>query len=238
MSDKKILYLLLFLCSTLSYSQTATEVIEAMGKVYGASTPLQYKSNYVLYKDFDSQKAEQIYNGAFYKNSQNEIYMKIGETEILNSKTVNLKISHAEKAIAIADPIRVYFGNFDIKPLLEYCIIDPIKDHKSYWEITLLTLPYAGLPYSKIVIQVSKSYFLQKSTFYYSTAVNFSTDYRAPKVHYPRLEITNTDFSQKAPTPSLFKSQSYFTLSQKKQPILAARLKGYELMEQRNSSNN
>jgi len=234
---KSLLCISFLAASTLGYAQTVNDVLQRMGKQYSTAESFQYNSNYVLYKTADSKKPEQAYKGFFYKNPQNEIYMKIDQTEILNSKSINLKISHSEKAIQIADPLKNYFGNFDIKPLLDLCKIESFKDFKVYWEITLTAKNYSNLPYSKIIIQISKKYFLQKSIFYYNTAVNFSKDYRAPKSYLPRLEVTNTNFNRKAVNPSLFTTKYYFTASGQNKYVPAERLKNYEIIDLRNISN-
>ncbi|KIA97334.1 hypothetical protein OA93_15535 [Flavobacterium sp. KMS] len=192
--------------------------------------PLQYKTSYALYKDSDSKKIEESYNGIFYKNELNEVYMKIGDSEILNSKKVFLKINHSEKAIQILSPVSNYLGDFDMKPLLDLCTIEKFLDYKSYWEITMVAKPYSSLPYSKIVVQITKNYFIQKQIFYYNTAVNFSKDYRRPDSHYPRLEVTNTNYSRNPVSASFFNSGTYFTKSDKKQIILSERLKKYEII--------
>lgn len=223
---------MLFTCC-LAHTQTVNEVFQRLAKQYSLAQPLQYKSNYSLYKDFNSKKVEQSYKGIYYKNERNEIYTKIGDTEILNSKAVHLKISNEEKAIEISAPVSNYAGDFDMKPLLDLCKIEKFTDFKSYWEITLLTKTYSSLPYSKIVIQVTKNYFLQKQIFYYNSAVNFSTDYRKPDPHYPRLEIVNTNFNRSPVNASIFSTKTYFTTSAKKQIILAERLKKYEIIDQR-----
>lgn len=208
-----------------------------MGKEYSSAKPLQYNSSYALYKTADSKKVEQAYKGVFNKNESNEVYMKIDQTEILNSKTINLKISHSEKAIQIADPLKNYMGSFDIKPLFELCKIESFKDLKTYWEITLTAKNYSSLPYSKIILQVSKSISYKKSTFYYSTAVNFSKDYRAPKPYHPRLEVINTNFNRRAVNSSLFATKTYFTVLAKNKSVPVERLKNYEVIDQRTISN-
>jgi len=228
---------LLFYCC-FGYSQTVSTVFKKLGEQYSVAKPLQYQSKYVLYKDFDSKKIEESYKGSFYKNSQNEIYMKIGDTEILNSKSVNLKISHPEKAIEISNPVPTYYGDFDMKPLLELCKIEKFIDYKSYWEITLTVKPFSSLPYSKIIVMVSKTYFLQKQVFYYNTATNFSQDFRKPDVHYPRLEIVYANYNRNAVNASIFKNSTYFTASGKDGIVLSPRLKNYEIVDQRNNSNN
>jgi hypothetical protein len=238
MFGKKIICVWLIFHCYFGNAQTVSAVFKKLGEQYAVAKPLQYESKYILYKDFDSKKIAESYNGVFYKNSQNEIYMKIGETEILNSKSVNLKISHPEKAIEISNSAPTYFGDFDMKPLLELCKIEKFVDYKSYWEITMTAKPFSSLPYSRIVVRVSKTYFLQKQVFYYNTATNFSQDFRKPDVHYPRLEVIYANYNRKAVNASVFKNDTYFTTSGKDGIVLSQRLKKYEIVDQRNNSNN
>lgn len=234
---KKIIYVWVLFNCCLAHTQTVNQVFQKLAKQYSDANPLQYKSSYTLYKDFDSKKIEESYKGIFYKNADNESYSKIGDTEILNSKTVFLKISNAEKAVEISNPAPGYTGDFDMKPLLDICKIEKFVDYKSYWEITMVAKTLSSLPYSKIVVQVTKSYFLQKQTFYYNTALNFSKDYRSPDPHYPRLEIINTNFNRNPVNASVFNTKIYFTTLTKKQVVLVERLKKYEIIDQRVISN-
>lgn len=230
---KKIIIVWALFNTCLAYTQTVKEVFQNFNKQYSSSQPLQYKSSYTLYKDFDAAKAEQSYKGIFYKNAKSEVYTKIGNTETLNSKTVYLKINHDEKAIEISNPVAASFGDFDIKSLLDLCKIEKFVAYKNYWEITLQAKPYSGLSYSKIIVQISKDYFLQKQIFYYNTAINFSQDYRKPDPHYPRLEITNTNYNRDPVNAAIFASNTYFSISDKKQIILSESLKKYEVIDQR-----
>lgn len=235
---KKIFCVCLLFHCCFGNAQKVSDVFKKLGQQYSVAKPLQYQSKYILYKDFDSKKIEESYSGVFYKNSQNEVYMKIGDTEILNSKTVNLKISHSEKAIAISNPVPSYFGDFDMKPLLDLCKVDEFVDYKLYWEITMSMKPFSSLPYSKIIVRVSKTYLLLKQVFYYNTATNFSKDFRKPDVHYPRLEVVYTNYKRNAISPTIFNSSTYFTTPSKNTIVLAKRLKKYEIVDQRNNSNN
>jgi hypothetical protein len=237
MFNKSLLFISFLALSAIGHGQTVSEVLQRMGKQYSSAQPFQYNSNYTLYKTAESKKAEETYKGFFCKNSQNEIYMKINQTEILNSKSINIQVSHPEKAIQIAEPIPHYFGNFDINTLLDMCKIETFKDFKTYWEITLITKNYSTLPYSKIIVQITKKYFLQKSIFYYSTAVNFSKDYRAPKTFLPRLEVSNSNFNRNPVNTALFSISTYLNLLSKNKYSAATRLKNYEIIDQRNTSN-
>ncbi|MNK72549.1 hypothetical protein D3C87_920290 [compost metagenome] len=115
--------------------------------------------------------------------------------------------------------------------------IEKCTDMKSFWEITLKTNSFTGLPYSKIIVRVSKTYFIQKQVFYYSAPSNFSKDYRKPDSHYPRLEVTYSNFNRNPVTASVFNTQSYFTSSGGK-IVLSQQLKKYEIVDQRNVANN
>lgn len=234
---KKIIIVWVLFNNCLGHTQTVSEVFQKFTKQYTNTLPLQYKSTYTLYKDFDSKKAEQTYKGVFYKNAKNEVFTKIGNTETLNSKTVNLKINHDEKAMEISNPIAISFGDFDIKPLLDLCKIEKFVDYKTYWEITMEAKAYSSLPYSKIIVQITKEYFLQKQTFYYNTAINFSKDYRKPDPHYPRLEIINTNYNRNPVNAAIFSSNTYFSTSDKKQIILSEALKKYDVTDQRTITN-
>ena len=214
-----------------AYTQSVSEVFRKVADQYGNNKPLQYKSSYTLYKDFDSKKIEESYSGIFYKNEGNEIYTKIGDTEIINLKAAFLKVSHPEKTVEILNPMQNYSGNFDIKPLLDLCKIEKFLEYKSYWEITMITKQYSSLPYSKIIVQVSKDYFLHKQIFYYNTAVNFSKDYRSPDSHYPRLEVTHSNYNRNPAAASVFNSKTYFIVSEKKKIILSERFKNYEIID-------
>jgi hypothetical protein len=235
---KRIIVVSVLLTCCFGYSQTVKEIFQNMGKQYTVAKPLQYKTRYILYKDFDSKKMEESYNGVFYKNDQNDMYTKIGNTEILNTKKVNLKISHPEKMIEISDPLPNYVGDFDMKPLLDLCKIEKCIAFKAYWEVTLTTKQFSSLPYSKIVVRISKNYFMQKQVFYYNTATDFSKDYHKPELHYPRLEVSYSDFSRNIISPSVFNSNTYFTTSGKKSVVLSQKLKNYGIVDQRNVANN
>jgi hypothetical protein len=163
--------------------------------------------------------------------------MKIDQTEIVNSKLFNIKVSHGEKEVVLGDPVSNYSGEFDISQLLELCTISSFKDYKTHWEITLLSKKFSSLPYSKIVLAISKDYFLKKQIYYYNTGINFAKDYRKSDVHYPRLEITNTDFNRKPINESLFKTAAYFSRFGKT-VALSQKLKKYTMTDKRSLQTN
>lgn len=234
---KKIIFVWILFNNCLAHTQTITEVLQKISNQYSTAQPLQYRCNYVLYKDFETKKVEESYKGFFCKNAKNEVYMKIGNTETINAKTVFLKINHDERIIEISDPIAGTLGDFDMKKLLNLCTVEKFVAYKSYWEIILEAKPYSGLSYSKITVQISKDYFLQKQTFYYNTAINFSKDYRSRDSNYPRLEIAYTNYNRNPVSATIFNSTTYFSTSGKQQVILPEPLKKYKIIDQRKNSN-
>jgi hypothetical protein len=216
--------------------QTASTVLAGISKHYSSSKPLQYNTKYNLFKDNKSKVVHQSYSGFFQKNSVNDIYMKIDETEFVNNNKIRIKISHNEKAIMIENKQEHTTGDFDINKLLVFCTISSFKDYKEYWEIVLLNRQYSNLEYSKIVVNVNKDYTLRKQVFYYNTEMNFSKDYRKQEMGNPRLEIDYNYYSNKEISSSIF--NIFFTLTKDNRIILSTKYKGYEIEDNRNNKIN
>ncbi len=213
-------------------SQTVEQILSNIYKKYSAAEPLQFQTTYDLYKTHDSKEIQQSYTGVFYKNADNAIYMKINDTEILNNKEVNLKISHKEKALLLAHPESTVAEEFDMSELLKIYKENSFEDKESHWEIELVANEMT-LPHSKIVLYITKDYFLKKQVFYYSEAVNFSKDYKKTDIHTPKLEITYTNYAREILEESTFETLNFLHFNTDKSPVLAANLKGYELLDRR-----
>ena len=63
---KKIIIVWALFNTCLAHTQTVDEIFRNFNKQYSSSKPLQYKSSYTLYKDFDAAKAEHIYHYSFW----------------------------------------------------------------------------------------------------------------------------------------------------------------------------
>jgi hypothetical protein len=238
MVNKIITSVSILFMGCLVQAQTVGEVLKKITAGYSIAQPLQYKTDYKLFKDHKSTKVEENYKGVFYKNAANEVYIKINDTEIINTKKTNIKVSHSENAIVVSNPVDNYFGEADFNKVFELCKLISFKDFKTYWEIILEPKAYSGLTYSKIVLNVSKTYFIQKQIFYYNTGINFSKEYKGTDINYPRLEVVHSDYSRKAIPPSVFNTQNYLSFSGKNSIVLAQRFKKYEIIDQRIISNN
>jgi len=213
-------------------SQTVNEIFSRLQQQYASAKPLQYKSSYALYKDANTENPYESYKGIFLKNISNEIYLKIDNTEIINSKQANIKIVHSEKAIIIAATLPGYVGEFDPSSITNYCTLSSFKDYKTYWEIVLATKKLSSLPYSKIVVHVSKDYLLKKQVFYYNTGIDFAKNYKKSEIHYPRLEIIYDSYNRNPVNANLFKMTTYFS-SFGKEIKAIDKLKNYEIADKR-----
>jgi hypothetical protein len=230
-------YLFIFLLSSLlGYAQTVEQVFKKLNTQYSAPQPLQYKSEYRLYKAENLKKAEEVYGGTYFKNAADDTFVTIGDMEILNTRKLNLKVSNSERAIVISNPVNVIRGELDMKQVLNLCTIRDFKKILSGWQIALIPKKYSNLPYSLIVIDVNKEYFLQKQVFYYNSKMNFSKDYRRSDDHLPRLEITFREYSRTNPSKSVFSTARYFN-TVKGQLVFGAKYKNYEVTDQRIVSN-
>jgi len=230
---KRTIYILaIFLFGCCLHAQTAEEVLAKVNTKYSAAQCLSYNTTYNLYKKADATKVYQTYKGSFTKNSNADIYVKIGETEFYNTKFINVMVSHKEKIIISSKPQPLSQQEYNIKSLLSMFTEGTIKDKQSHWEIELLPKPFSSLPYFKLVLHIGKDYYLKKQVFYYSEGTDFSTDYRKPDINYPRLEIVIGKPSLQPVPQSKFSVSQYFTIVSKSiKPT--AKYANYELIDQR-----
>jgi len=231
MKHKLIIIVLLVFAQNAS-SQTVEEVLSNIYKQYSSNESLRFETTYNLYKTFDAKEIHQSYRGVFHKNGDNDIYMKINDTEILNNKEVSIKASHTEKALLLSNPELNVAGDFDMKELLKIYKQNNFEDKQDYWEIELIANEMT-LPHSKIVLHVTKDYLLKKQVFFYSESVNFSKDYKKSDIQTPKLEITYSNYNRDLMDEKLFATSKFLQIKNDKSAVLSSSLKGYELLDKR-----
>lgn len=230
----KFLLLSAFVLLSVSVSgQNANEVFKKMSQQLSDKKPLQFDTKYDLYRDAKTQTVHESYKGNFRKNQNNDVYMKIGNTEFINAGKTALKINHDQKAMVVTDREQFSTGDFDVSKLQKFCKIQSFKPMKDYWEIILVPNEFSGLTYSKIVLQVGKNYLLKKQTFFYNSGINFSNDYRKQDISKPRLEISYTNYNHNPVSAQLLNSASFYNLSKANKPMATARYKSYEIIDKR-----
>lgn len=223
---------MLVLFFAISNSQTVDDVFDKMNRELTGKHCFQFNSTYKLYKDYKTKVAFETYNGVFKKNSSNDIYMKINNTEFLNTKKYSLKINHDEKAMIIESQKKFSQADFDVSKLLVFCEIESFKDYKNYWQIVLVSKKFSTLNYSKIVLKVNKNYTLKNQVFYFNNNVDFSKSYNKQDLSSPRLEIEYNGYSKNEVNQTLFNTNKFF-IEKLNKISPAALYKAYELIDKR-----
>ncbi len=232
----KVKFLLLAAFGLLSLSvsgQNVNEVLKKMSAQLSQNKPLQFDTRYDLYRDAKAKTVYESYKGNFRKNDRNDVYMKIGNTEFINSGKMALKVNHDQKAMVITDRQQFSTGDFDVSKLLQFCKIQSFKSFKEDWEIILVPNEFSGLTYSKIVVLVNKNYTMKKQTFFYNTGIDFSKDYRKQDVTHPRLEITYTNYNHNPVSAQLLNTGLFVGIAKTNKPAATAKFKNYEIIDKR-----
>jgi hypothetical protein len=160
------------------------------------------------------------------------MHIKINDTEYLLTKKMSIQVSNQEKIVLISKSKNPDKEEYSIAKMLALFDKGTVKDKKTYWEIELKGKALTQLPYSKVIVNIGKDYFIQKQTFYYSAGMNFSKDYSKADMQQPRLEIVFGKPSRIAVPTLKFETSQYFSIVNN-----AIKLKGnyskYELIDQR-----
>lgn len=216
--------------SPIIYGQSNIAVVKGICDKYSSSTPFQFTSVYNLYKDHTSKVVSDSYSGIYLKKSNTEIYAKVNNTEYFVAKNLITQINHDEKVILITDNFSKPQAEFDISKLLEDFTVDKVTDMKKYWQLELKAKQFTSYPYSRIVIEAGKDYYMKRQVFYYNSAVDFSNDYTHPEIKYPRLEIV---YNKPAKLISKsFSMDAYYTINQKNISASKA-FKSYQIIDNR-----
>lgn len=227
-----LIYALLIVSAPDLHGQSRKVVLEKLLKNYTLKAPLQFSRTFNLYKNAHSKSITESYNGVFYKNSANDVYMKINTTEFYSNNMYVAQISPVEKMILVMKPSANIESNYDINKLLESYNQSSFKDKKTFWELELTAKPFSGLPYHKIIIEIGKDFFMKRQLFYYSAGVNFSNDYSKPNIDNPLLEIVYGKHTRYVPANHNFSPSKYFTLQNDKIKI-TEKYKKFQLIDKR-----
>lgn len=233
MRTKLFLLAIVFSLSLSVRAQNVNDVFKKMNVQLSQAKPLQFDTKYDLYRDAKAKTIYESYKGNFRKNAQNEVYMKIGNTEFINSLKTSLKVNHDQKAMVVTDRQKFSSGEFDVSKLLQFCKIQSFKSLKDTWEIVLTAKEFSGLTYSKIVLLVNKNYTLKKQTFFYNTGIDFSKNYNKQDVTNPRLEINYTNYNHNPISAQLLNSDLFYTTSKSNKLTASAKYKNYEIIDKR-----
>lgn len=191
-----ILFILLF--SNCIYSQDEKRVTEILSKsesIYKTSKNLAINMNYKLYTSYLSNKISESYNGKMFSQNKST-YIKIHNTEFLQTETLSLKINHDQKMLVVfknsvdnsnMNPMNItgFLKNFKSKKII---------DKGTYWICTLQTGKYTQMMYGKVELYINKkNYKIEKQILYLLEKAMFKDSKGIEKYDFPRLEITIND---------------------------------------------
>lgn len=217
-------------------AQTAKNILKNVYVQYSSPSSLSFETSYKLYKTFDTNVVYQSYEGLFYKSETNEVYIKINETEILNNKQASLKVSHPEKMVLVSNPELTISEDLDVSKLLDFYKEESTRDMGSYWELELLA-NQPTLPYTKIVLHITKNHLLKKQIFFYGNEINFSNDFRKPNNSNPRLEVSYANYSDTPINKNKFSTSSFLEIERSGTIVLSDKIKDYEVLDKRQGLN-
>lgn len=189
-------FIILFSNSILSQDdKKVTEILSKSESTYKANKNLAISLNYKLYTTYSSNKISENYKG--YILSQNKsTYIKIHNTEFLQTETLSLKINHDQKMLVVfnnsgdnsnMNPTNItgFLKNFKSKKLI---------DKGTYWICTLQTGKYTQMIYGKVELYIDKkTYKIEKQILYLLEKAMFKDSKGVEKYDFPRLEITISD---------------------------------------------
>ena len=234
---KKItLYIIAFLISGVTLAQNATEVFENYLEQKKKENNFQVDITYALYKGKEGKKAYESYKGV-QAGSDDAVYQKLGDMELIQGKDFIVKLNKEEKAMLVgysSKPIVPQLNQIDNTKILQLFEEKILKNEGDFWRLTLTSSASELSQFSSVELLLDKSnYTLIKQIFYYSAVSDFSqydTSKTEQDLNNPRLEITYKNYSNTVKIDSeVFKSTHYFSYKNNKLSA-ASTYKGFEII--------
>lgn len=192
---KLVFIVCILFCSNFSFSQNQNKVKEILTKVektYYSDNDLSLNLDYKLYTSYSSKVVSESYKGHIINNNKS-IYLKIHNTEFLQTSSRSIKINHDQKMVAVFNKpdIESNVNPMSLSILLKNYKTQDLIDKGDYWICSLQTGKYTQMIYGKIEIYVNKqSYQVEKQVFYILEKAPYKDSKGNEKFDFPRLEIT------------------------------------------------
>jgi len=230
---RTIIYILIIIWGCPLSAQISHDTIfEKVRENYSSAKPIQFNTVYNLYKNYTTQSVNETYKGEYFKNQQGDTFIKINNTEYFLTKKISAQINRDEKIILVMGSDNLKKDGFNILQTLNLFNKGSLKDKKTHWEVELLGKQISQLPYSRIVIHISKDYYIQKQIYYYSNGIDFSKDFSKPDIQAPRLEIICSKPNRNTISSKIFDFSKYFTINGTSLKLSEAS-KDFSLIDQR-----
>ncbi len=230
------LYIIAFLISGVAVAQNATDVFENYLEQKKKESNFQVDITYALYKGKEGKKAYESYKGV-QAGSNDAVYQKLGDMELIQGKNFIVKLNKEEKAMLVgysSKPIVPQLNQIDNTKILQLFEEKILKDEGGFWKLILTSNTSELSQFSSVELLLDKSnYTLVKQIFNYSAVSDFSqydTSKTEQDLNNPRLEITYKNYSNTVKIDSeVFKSTHYFSYKNNKLSA-ASTYKGFEII--------
>ena len=195
---KYSIFIIIAICLVASSAkaQDFDTVLKAATDNYIHTEMYEIEANYNLYAHSDSDSLIDQQHSVFIKH-QNDLYFKIAESELVQTATFSLKISHTEKMLLYAKS----YGPQAPSSQLPYLELErhfskkTIADKGKYWVCEMDANTSISIPYRKIVLHIEKaSHNILKQVYFLNESSSNNIGYATLKGN-ERLEIVATRFT-------------------------------------------
>lgn len=188
--------LVLFLCNNIfAFSQqTDREKIISLfqnsQKIYETASLMQINMQYNLFSSYTTNQVYEKTDGLFIKNKKQN-YSKIGDTELVSLENYFIKIDHTNLLMNCAKKENSNSNTvIDLKSYIAHYTGFKLTTEGKYWVCTLTTPEFSQVPYTKVVVYISKSDSrIYKQVLYMIITKKFKIKNKNVE-DFPRLEVT------------------------------------------------
>ncbi|MCH2233784.1 MAG: hypothetical protein MK078_05980 [Crocinitomicaceae bacterium] len=210
-------FIILLVVSATSFSAvalSAKKVLEQVQENYANLNAFEADLTYQLFRGHDSEKVIESFNSLHCKNESGE-YRKVSNTEFItvSSLGVSVQVNHNDRLILLSNPTNSDLVDASLKSSLSYCNDTYAVETKEGTDVTLLFNKMVQLPFSKVVVSLTKDNWISSLTLCYSSEQNFSKDFYHQDYDQVKMKITYDDFKTKyKDKESLIDVSKYLTI--------------------------
>lgn len=195
------------------------KILELLNKskdFYEKQQHFKFTTTHSMYAG-DSKKALESYNGFFIKKGTS-YYSKIGQTEFVFSSGSMLKIDNESKLMQyLKDENAEENVLYDLTSQMSNFGTFELKNTNDHWICTLNSREVTFIPYSKIIIHLSKKdYSIVKQELFLISQVKMKDDIGKDVYVYPKLQITFKELTFAEQSEEYFKMSNYIEIKKGK----------------------
>ncbi len=227
--------LFIFIVGFSAFAVSGKEYIEKVRANYENIESIHLIMNYKLFRGHEGKELVQEFESLFYKNGK-QTYRKINEIEIVSSNKVEININHTDKYITLTKGKEISPIDVNVDASLKFCENVLISSKNKNTLVTLVIKDKVDLPYTKLVIEIDKNYWIQEIAMYYNSKINFSESYFEQDYDFPKLVVEYRDFKKKIKNKNeMLKIEDVISFSKKDtKASLNDNYKNYQLVDLRN----